>query len=153
MPRPFRRRESHRRTPGAQADASFSLFSRASGHDRGVDDLDGVARDAETLLDVLRRFSEEGFTGSFSAVDTGGTKSARLRCETCHEEFGADAPDVTELRRLEGASDPDDMLAVAALRCPRCSTCGALVLNYGPTAAPADAAALLALRHPVRDAR
>ena len=153
MSRPFRPRESHRRTPGAQAAASFSLFSRAGGNDRGVDDLDGVARDAETLLDVLRRFSGEGFTGSFTAVDPGGAESGRLRCATCHEEFAADAPEVTELRRLEGASDPDDMLAVAALRCPHCPTRGPLVLNYGPTAAPADAAALLALRQPVRDAR
>jgi hypothetical protein len=116
------------------------------------DDLTGVARGSETLLDVLSRFSSDGFTGSFAAVD-GPSETGRLRCETCHEEFAADAPVVTELRRLEGASDPDDMLAVAALECPRCSTRGSLVLNYGPTATPEDAAVLLGLRDPARDAQ
>ena len=117
------------------------------------DDLPGVARGSETLLDVLRHFSAEGFPGSFSTVDANrATQSGRLRCETCHEEFTADVPEVTELRRLEGASDPDDMLAVAALQCPRCSTRGSLILNYGPTATPADAAALLALPRPAHDA-
>ena len=110
------------------------------------DDLTGVARGSETLLDVLGRFTRDGFIGSFTALPVDDADElGRLRCETCSAEFAADAAVVTELSRLEGASDPDDMLAVVALECPRCSTRGALVLNYGPTATPADAAALLAL--------
>jgi hypothetical protein len=39
---------------------------------------------------------------------------------------------------LEGASDPDDELAIAAIRCPQCQASGTLVLNYGPSASAAD---------------
>jgi len=109
------------------------------------DDLTGVARGSVTLLDVLGRFTRDGFIGSFTALPAGPAAQGRLRCETCTAEFAAGAAVVTELCRLEGASDPDDMLAVIALECPRCSIRGALVLNYGPTATPEDAAALLGL--------
>ena len=47
--------------------------------------------------------------------------------------------------RLEGASDPADMLHVSALRCPVCGTGGAFVSPYGVNAGEADAAVLLAL--------
>ena len=57
---------------------------------------------------------------------------------------------VLDLRRLEGASDPDDMLAVLALECPNCGLRGSLVLNYGPTATEEDAAVLLGLGNPPR---
>jgi hypothetical protein len=36
------------------------------------------------------------------------------------------------LERLEGASDPDEMLAVCAVECPECQAHGTLVLTYGP---------------------
>jgi hypothetical protein len=49
---------------------------------------------------------------------------------------------VHELRRLEGASDPADMLAVAAIACPACGTRGTLVLTYGPEATAGDDAVL-----------
>jgi hypothetical protein len=107
----------------------------------------------ETLLDVLGRYTRHGFIGSFTATGTNAPEgSGRLRCETCRAEFAADTAPVTEMRRLEGASDPDDMLAVFALECPRCATRGSLVVNFGPTATPADAAALLALPDPARRA-
>jgi hypothetical protein len=102
----------------------------------------------ETILDVLNELESLGFTGQFMPREGG-----QVECLTCHRLSRADDTVFRHLRRLEGASDPDDMLAVAALRCPHCPTRGTLVLNYGPTAAPADAAALLALRQPVRDAR
>ena len=100
----------------------------------------GVPSDNTTLLEVLDELAEKGYGGSMWV-----TANGKLRCEGCSAEFEPSDVYVKELRRLEGASDPDDMLAVVALECPRCSTRGALVLNYGPTATPADAAALLAL--------
>ena len=54
----------------------------------------------------------------------------------------------SQLRRLEGASDPDDMLVLAAVVCPQCSTRGFLVLNYGPSASAEDAAILGQLEQP-----
>lgn len=109
------------------------------------DDLDGVARDSETLLDALAALAREGFTGQFMAAAVGSTAPAgRVQCLSCHSTFAAARSEITELRRLEGASDPDDMLAVVALTCPECSARGVLTVNYGPTATPEDAAALLA---------
>lgn len=35
-------------------------------------------------------------------------------------------------RRLEGASDPDDMVAIVAISCPVCATQGTLSPQYGP---------------------
>jgi hypothetical protein len=117
-----------------------------------TDDLTGVARGSETLIDVLARFRGEGFAGSFTPLEAEGVSDgARLRCEQCREEFAAEEPDVTELRRLEGASDPDDMLAAIALRCPRCAARGSLVVSYGPTATTEEAAVLMALPEPRRD--
>jgi hypothetical protein len=55
---------------------------------------------------------------------------------------------VTDIRRTEGASDPDDMLAVVALTCPRCQTRAAAVLGYGPEAAEDDADVLRTLPAP-----
>jgi hypothetical protein len=117
-----------------------------------ADDLSGVARDSETLLDVLNRLQREGFKGSFTPLESDGmTDGARLRCESCRSVFEAREAVVIELRRLEGASDPDDMLAVVALECPRCATRGSLVVSYGPTATTEEAAVLVALDEPKRD--
>ena len=76
---------------------------------------------------------------------------ARLECSTCHESFDVAEARVDALRRLEGASDPDDMLAVAALECPECAARGTVVLGYGPVASAEDSAALAALEPPSRE--
>jgi hypothetical protein len=103
-------------------------------------DGQGVARDATTLGEVVDRFTREGFTGSFRSV-TGG----RISCLSCRSVVDAAALRPTSLRRLEGASDPADMLAVAALVCPVCTATGTLVLGYGPDASPEDSDVLPAL--------
>ncbi len=41
---------------------------------------------------------------------------------------------IDRVERLEGASDPADMLMVLGGRCPYCGTLGTLTLNFGPTA-------------------
>jgi len=110
-----------------------------------VDELDGVARDSETLLDVLARFTRHGWSSQFAAR-AGGT----VECESCHTSMAAANVPILELRRLEGASDPDDMLAVVAVECVNCGRRGSLVLNYGPTATEEDAAVLLGLGDPPR---
>jgi hypothetical protein len=117
-------------------------------------DLTGVARGSATLLDVLAAISRDGFTGQFMArAADPSTQRGRIECASCHTEFSADAAEVSELRRLEGASDPDEMLAVIALTCPNCAARGALVLNYGPVATVEDAAALLGLDRPTEHVR
>jgi hypothetical protein len=116
------------------------LLTDGGGHARDVDELDGVARDSETLLDVLARFTQHGWSSQFAARGGGS-----VECESCHTSVTAADVPVLELRRLEGASDPDDMLAVVAVECANCGLRGSLVLNYGPTATEEDAAVLLGL--------
>jgi hypothetical protein len=55
------------------------------------------------------------------------------------------AVELVSIRRLEGASDPADMLAVVALRCPACGAQGVLTLGYGPDTSPEEADVLLGL--------
>ncbi len=85
----------------------------------------------------------DGYTGQMAARPGGS-----LICFTCHEQSDVSEADVAELRRTEGASDPDDMLAVVALTCPRCGARATVVLGYGPEAGEDDAEVLLGLAPP-----
>jgi hypothetical protein len=96
--------------------------------------------EAQTLRGVLAEFEVLGYTGQFGARSGG-----ELRCFACRQEFSPAEAEVDALRRLEGASDPDDMLAVLPVRCPRCATKGTLVLAYGPEAPIEDSEVLAAL--------
>ena len=113
-----------------------------AGGDGRKDDhpLAGVARDASTILDVVGAFERAGFVGQF-AIHEGG----EIECLTCKHRFDAANATVDGFRRLEGASDPDDMLAVAALTCPRCGARGTLIVNYGPVASEDDSLVLARL--------
>ena len=98
------------------------------------------ASDEPTLRGVLAGLEADGYTGQLGARP-GGV----IRCFSCRHEFPASTVETPTLRRLEGASDPDDMLAVLAVRCPSCATPGTLVLAYGPEAAIEDSEVLAAL--------
>lgn len=91
---------------------------------------DGADR---TILEVLGELEAMGFTGQF--MPRGG---ARVECLACHHLSPADETVLRHLRRLEGASDPADMLAVVALSCPHCGALGTAVLGYGPEATAVD---------------
>jgi hypothetical protein len=87
------------------------------------------ATDATPMGEALAQYEAEGYRGQFSAQD-----GAQVMCYTCHEPSPARVVMLTALIRTEGASDPDDMTAVAAVTCPRCGAKGTLVLRYGATA-------------------
>jgi hypothetical protein len=57
-----------------------------------------------------------------------------VKCVQCGVEHAATEIELHELRRLEGASDPADMVVVGALVCPGCGAKGTIVLHYGPEA-------------------
>lgn len=77
---------------------------------------------------------------------------AELRCFTCRETFPASTVPADRLTRLEGASDPSDMVVVIPVTCPHCSTSGSLVLNDGAEASVDEADALVAMeRRPASD--
>jgi hypothetical protein len=97
------------------------------------------------LITVLRQFDEEGFSGQFQAAE-----GPAVRCLTCRRSSPITALDANRIVRLEGASDPADMLAVVPVTCPECGTQGTLVSNYGPEATLEEAELLTALeRSPV----
>ena len=102
--------------------------------------MEGVARDAETIVDVLADLEGAGYTTQLAA-----RADARVECLGCRTSSPADAFRLDALHRLEGVSDPADMLGIAALVCPACERSGALVLNYGPQATSVDADVLAAL--------
>jgi hypothetical protein len=115
--------------------------------DPAESDLAGVARDAETIIDVLRELEPLGYTTQFLPVSVTADEppSDEVECVTCRHCVPTASLASLPLRRLEGASDPDDMVAIAAMECPRCGARGTMVLHYGPLATPEDDAILGAL--------
>ena len=101
--------------------------------------IPGVPSDNTTLLEVLKELADRGFDASMWVAPDG-----KLRCEGCDAEVEPSALIVHELRRLEGASDPDDMVIVAAVECPNCGTKASIVMHYGPESSPED---MEVLRH------
>jgi hypothetical protein len=65
----------------------------------------------------------------------------------------ADEVSVQSMRRVEGASDPSDMSAVAAMQCPRCHAMGTAAFCFGPHCPPEDAEVLRKLHHDERESR
>ncbi|HEY5875990.1 MAG TPA: hypothetical protein VIT64_11835 [Ilumatobacteraceae bacterium] len=86
--------------------------------------------DNTTLTEVLAAYAAEGFDAEFELVDGSGD----LHCSTCGSTLVAEQVPLHSIRRLEGASDPDDMLAVCAVTCRNCAAQGAVVVRYGPGA-------------------
>jgi hypothetical protein len=100
-----------------------------------------VARGAETTTEVLREFAERGIDTQFVP----GPGAGCLRCTSCASVSTASEFTVIEERRLEGASDPDDLVLVVAASCPVCRAGGAMVLGYGPEASEVDTELVLGL--------
>ncbi|HET7487354.1 MAG TPA: hypothetical protein VFJ85_05450 [Acidimicrobiales bacterium] len=92
------------------------------------------APDGITLLEVIRFLEDAGYTAQLVPADEG-----QIRCLVCAAVSPAAGVYADRLCRTEGASDPDDMVAVAAVRCPRCGARGTLALKYGPGASPDEA--------------
>ena len=90
-----------------------------------------------TLSEILATLESAGFTAQMAARPGG-----MLQCLTCRQESPASEFALEVMRRTEGASDPDDMLAIAALVCPKCGAKGTAVLGYGPESDEDDAEVL-----------
>lgn len=105
----------------------------------------GVPHDG-TSSGVLRALADAGFDAQFLPGERPGT----LHCRSCGSDAEASRYPVIEERRLEGASDPDDLVLVVAARCPVCAADGSLVLGYGPEASAEDADVVASLQRPAR---
>ena len=96
---------------------------------------DASAAGSETTTGVLRELAARG-------IDTDlvpGPAPGSLICTACRSVSAAGDFPILEERRLEGASDPDDLVLVVAAACPVCGAGGAIVLGYGPDASGTDA--------------
>jgi hypothetical protein len=102
---------------------------------------EGIATDDATTSGILRSLAEEGVDEQLRP----GSEAGTLVCSACGSENEAGRFDVLEERRLEGTSDPDDMVLIVAAVCPACGARGAVVLGYGPEASAADADVVVAL--------
>jgi len=96
---------------------------------------------------VLHHFAAEGYTASFTPGPSPGT----IVCPSCGMASRADELAIGDERRLEGASDPDDMVLVVAAACPVCAARGVIVLGYGPHASGVDADLVLGFARPTGD--
>lgn len=92
---------------------------------------------------MTNALAAEGWTGQATPLEGG-----EVRCEACTQLTPADELAVDEVERIEGASDPDDMVVVVAFACPHCDARDVLVLAYGPEASAADADVLTKLNTP-----
>jgi len=111
----------------------------------GMDAASGPARPVNNPTDtslaaVLGELEREGFAGQFAPLEGGD-----IRCVTCRETFPASKVPADAVRRLEGVSDPADMMIVVPLSCPHCATKGTLTAHFGPDAGPEDADVVAAL--------
>jgi len=112
--------------------------------DDAVTNAADATQGAEQLGDVLRAADHLGFDAQITIEED--APPGTLRCGRCDHTAPVEEFERAWSRRLEGASDPDDMLHVSALRCPHCGEGGALVCHYGPEASAAEAEVLRRLR-------
>jgi hypothetical protein len=107
-----------------------------------------AAASESTQQGVIERYEAQGYTGHFGARPGG-----QVKCFKCESTTDAENIHMHGLHRLEGASDPGDMMAIAAVECPGCGVKGTLTLSYGPAASGEDKAVLAALRDRRDDAK
>lgn len=105
-----------------------------------ADRTNSQPRDAETIVEVMKMASSEGF-----ATDLRSLPGGFVRCAQCDQASAASDFVADRYRRLEGASDAADMMIIVLAACPNCGAGGTLILGYGPNAGEEDADVLAAL--------
>ena len=125
-------------------DGRFAQIVGGYGHAMIHDTTPGVRKGVSPLIDVLQLAEASGFAAEFEvAGDASGHED--LWCPHCEVESSASSFERAWSLRLEGASDPADMLHVSALKCPNCGTGGVFVTPFGPIASQRQACVLRAL--------
>jgi hypothetical protein len=104
----------------------------------------GAPSDNATLTEMMNTLAEDGFVHQFFPIAGGA-----VECSRCSTQVDASQLEVVSTRRLEGASDPDDMMSLVAARCPNCHAPGTLLLGYGVNASVDDADVQRSLQVPV----
>jgi hypothetical protein len=100
----------------------------------------GVPSDNTTLLEVLASLEEDGYRSQLAV-----TADGFVQCGSCGVRIDPHLLRAMQIRRLEGASDPDDMVAIVATTCPNCAREGTIVMGYGVNATGGEPAVARAL--------
>lgn len=90
-----------------------------------------------SIADALKEFERRGYVGQF-AVRPGG----HVECVACGCQHEPEKVPLSAMRRVEGVSDPADMVFVGALECTCCGQRGTATLKYGALAQPEEAQVL-----------
>lgn len=92
--------------------------------------------DLASPVSVLEHLARAGYGTALRP----GVPAGTLVCAACGITSPMTGFDQVWATRLEGQSDPDDMVLVVAARCPSCGQGGAVVLGFGPAGSAVDAA-------------
>ena len=111
-------------------DSVRSLTGSASGRSGAAGT---PAPTAATLIEVVEAAKQRGIGAEFALA------GSDVNCNACGSDSPPDAMRREWVHRLEGASDPDEMLTVSALTGPACGAQGLLILPYGPAADESEA--------------
>ena len=103
-------------------------------------EIPGAPSDNTSAAAVLGSFQRDGYEAELWAKPGG-----RVLCGACRVTSPAATFTIGRERRLEGASDPDDMQLVVGATCPSCGARGVISLHYGPNGGEDDADVLAAL--------
>jgi hypothetical protein len=130
-------------THGTSADKSVNDQPPSQFTTTSPEDL-SEAHQEPSVVEILRDYAGAGFSGDAFAGEYG-----LILCGSCQSRVAASYVQVYSIRRLEGASDPADNVAVLALICPVCQSRATMVLKYGPEASPDE----VTIWHQTKDCR
>lgn len=99
-----------------------------------MEPVPGAPSDNTTAVAELEDLRSQGYGGDFRVVAGGA-----LRCRQCDHTEAPEDLRIDVFRRLEGASEPDEMSVVLAISCPDCGSKGTAMVAYGPHASEDEA--------------
>lgn len=108
-----------------------------------MEPVPGAPSDNTTVTAELEELRRQGYDGDFVLRE-----GPIACCRTCDHCVGPAALEVDVFRRLEGASEPDEMSAILALTCRECGSKGSIVIAFGPNASEREAELLQHLDTP-----
>lgn len=116
----------------------------AASDDGQADGLERLAVGEDLLVDVLAFFRSQGFEADMTLAD--GVEWPAICCGRCRHLGDPTEFTVSNIRRFEGPTSPEDEALLVALYCPSCQAGGVLVSAYGPAATAEEAEVLARLR-------
>lgn len=108
--------------------------------DDAADAIESMTAADAPMIEVLDRFGRAGWSANHLASPDGC-----VRCGNCNATSAAGSIQIDAKHRLEGASDPQDMMYVFGFGCPTCGTRGVIVAGFGPAASEQDQQLIAAL--------